>query len=131
MPKVTTRQQRMAERSYDRVSARKENNANEFREYASFAKSFPALLHTAGLCQAVAFALAKSGMPQRVLEDIVATAGLPDIERPEDLRQRSHVAGVLEYLSLSRAVLQAATWVKRYAEAIEKSESWPASENQV
>ncbi len=130
MTTVTTRQQRMAERSYGRVSDRHTKKRSEFKEYASFAKSFPALLHAAGLCQAVAFAQAKGGTQSQVLEDVVAAAGLAGIDKADDLRARSHKAGVVEYLRLSRATIQAATWIKRYAEAFEKSEPRPTPETQ-
>ena len=42
------------------------------KEYVSFAKKFPALIHTCGLAQAVAFALAKGGQQGVYAEDLAA-----------------------------------------------------------
>ncbi len=121
MNTVPTRQQRMAEAAFGCVSARK-TSAGETapKEYASFAKSFPALLHTAGLCQAVAFSQAKSGQASHVLEDVVNAMIDPGVPTVATLAQASRQAGPTEYLRLSRIALQAATWIKRYVEALEK-----------
>ena len=51
---VHTRSQRLAQAAYARIA-----NGIPSKEFASFAKMFPALIHTCGLAQAVAFAKAK------------------------------------------------------------------------
>ena len=57
---VHTRSQRLAQEAFARVTDHRRPN----KEYVSFAKKFPALIHTCGLAQAIAFALAK-GAPRR------------------------------------------------------------------
>jgi CRISPR-associated protein Cmr5 len=121
MNTVPTRQQRMAEAAFGCVSARKPSARETLAaEYASFAKSFPALLHTAGLCQAVAFAQAKPGHAPRVLEDVVHAMIDSAVPTVDTLAEASRRAGPTEYLRLSRIALQAATWIKRYVEALEE-----------
>jgi CRISPR-associated protein Cmr5 len=113
---VTTRQQKMAQEAFKRVS---ERGPGVPKEYRSFALSFPSLIQAAGLCQAVAFAHAKGGKNKDVLDDIVATlnkSGSYEGRFEEDVRQK----GIREYLRLSRLALQAATWVKRYVEALDQ-----------
>jgi CRISPR-associated protein Cmr5 len=111
---ITTRTQQMAQRAFDAVGSRKPN-----QQYASFAKSFPALIQTAGLCQAVAFAQAKG---REVLEDVIATIGRqsPDgghvaVSAFADQCRR---AALQQYVRLTRHTLLAAMWVKRFVEAL-------------
>jgi CRISPR-associated protein Cmr5 len=120
MSAIVTRQQKMAEVAYGAVIARKGT-----KEYTSFAKSFPALIHAAGLCQAVAFAQSKGKggkPPSQVLEDVFAVFKAVSNARYSGLEEFvAHVRTkpVTEYLRLSRLSLLAATWVKRYVEAVE------------
>lgn len=123
MSTMVTRQQRMAEAAYNAVSRRQ--GTDEYASYTSFAKSFPALIHAAGLCQAVAFAQAKgkgTGAQSQVLEDVfvvynaVSNSQFPGVGAFADAVRSKEVT---EYLRLSRLSLLAATWVKRYVEALE------------
>lgn len=94
------------------------------KEYASFAKSFPALIHRTGLCQAVAFAASSSKHSKTVLSDVVRVVGAADaaVGTVDELTTRSRQGGVVAYLRLSRLTLDAATWVKRYVEALDVTE---------
>jgi hypothetical protein len=57
---VHTRSQKLAQAAYSQIAVRTGNGQKKpEKEYVSFAKKFPALIHTCGLAQAVAFALAK------------------------------------------------------------------------
>lgn len=112
MDTFTTRGQRMAQRAFARVEMRTGN-----KEYASFAKAYPALIHAAGLCQAVAFAQTKRF---ELLDDLVATMYLPNVPDRAALAKRSREAPVTEYLHLSRVALEAAVWIKRYVEALDR-----------
>ena len=56
---LQTRSQRLAQAAYAQVSLQGTPDKGPDKEYVSFAKKFPALIHTCGLAQAVAFALAK------------------------------------------------------------------------
>jgi CRISPR-associated protein Cmr5 len=118
----TTRQQKMAEAAFAAVIQR---GPRPSKEYASFAKSFPALIQTSGLCQAIAFAAAKGkrdGDQSRVLQDVFdvyrAASGI-QLPNSEAFAHAVCTASVAEYLRFSRLALQAATWVKRYVEALD------------
>lgn len=120
---IDFRSQRIAQAAFAAVERRSD------AAYLGFARSFPTLIHTSGLAQAVAFALAK-GVSQREKRQLI-----------DDLCQVLHVSGcgwlqnvaaadgdaldfqarsvdVTSYLRLTRQALQAATWLKRYAEAL-------------
>lgn len=115
MTGIRTRKQQIAERAFRAVDGRK----NRSQEYDSFAKGFPALIHAAGLCQAVAFALAKD--KHDVLNDMIGVMTIPGIKNGEHLNAECLKANVMDYLRLSQLAIQAATWVKRYVEAIDRA----------
>lgn len=118
------RQQKWATRAYDAVSQRKGTPIEE--EYARICKTFPALLHGCGLCQAVAFAEAKGADKGKdkglrtefgqYLHDLAVVLGMDQ----EELSRRSRRDEVLSYQRLSQDTLAAASWLKRYAEALLK-----------
>jgi len=119
---LQTRSQRMAQAAFDRVDARKRQGS--FRDYVIFARRFPALLHSCGLAQAVAFARAKE--QNAYLSDLVGVlrvAGHGEIGSGEQLDKRARDAAVGEYFRLTRDALRAAEWLKRYAEALSEEES--------
>jgi len=111
---TTTRMQAYAQRAFERVVARK--GAEKFDEYARFAKSFPALIHSCGLCQAVAFAEAKQH--KWFLEDVVHVLHDASIISAAKLAEEARTAMVVQYLLWSRRTLLAAMWLKRYVEAL-------------
>ena len=113
---LKTRSQTMAQAAYRRISAR--NGGKPSDEYATFAKKFPALIHSCGLAQAVAFAEAKN--EKAYLDDLVNVlreAGYTTISSIKALADRSRNASLTEYMRLSRDALAAASWLKRYVEA--------------
>lgn len=114
----TTRTQRTAQAAWDAVSNRKRGQEASFEEYTSFAKSFPALLHTAGLCQAVAFAQARPGPHMEVLEDVIVASGLQSQVDVNQFAADARTVAVSEYIRRSRLMIGAAAWVKRYTEAL-------------
>ncbi|MCX7719156.1 MAG: type III-B CRISPR module-associated protein Cmr5 [Candidatus Sumerlaeaceae bacterium] len=111
-----TRQQRMAQRAFEQIKSVANRPDTEQKDYARFAKQFPALIHSCGLCQAVAFAQAKDHT-----DHIRHLAAVMEMNNKNDeflttIRQ----AQTMAYLRLSRIGLQAASWLKRYAEALLK-----------
>jgi len=110
-----TRNQEYAQRAFHRVQ---DGNLATNEKYASFAKSFPALLHSCGLCQAVAFADAKKHAD--LLDDLVAVLADDAARDRYDLATKAREADVTKYLHLSRDVLSASVWIKRYVEALEE-----------
>lgn len=114
---MRTRKQEYAERAFDAVTRRQPGEYDDSREYLAFARSFPTLLHTSGLAQACAFASARGGHHVDVLKDTVAVVGNLG---PEAFLERCRRSEVPEYMALYRKTLMAASWVKRYAEALLK-----------
>ena len=109
-----TNSQKMAQTAYQRIAARKPD-----REFASFARSFPSLVHVCGLAQAVAFATAKHR--EQYLEDLAAVllaAGHAESTSADRLERSTREYLVPAYVRLSRNALQAASWLKRYVEAV-------------
>jgi CRISPR-associated protein Cmr5 len=121
---VHTRSQKLAQSAYACVVVRippgtdPNNFTNAQKEYRSFAKKFPALIHTCGLAQAVAFALAKQ--ENDYIEDLAAVlkgSGHQEITSAQTLHERARTQPLSGYLRLSRDAINAASWLKRYVEA--------------
>jgi CRISPR-associated protein Cmr5 len=122
---VHTRSQRLAQAAFPRITARipagtdPKNLTKDQKEYRTFAKKFPALIHTCGLAQAVAFALAKQ--ENDYIEDLAAVlreSGHPEITSAQTLHERARTQPLSGYLRLSRDAINAASWLKRYVEAV-------------
>lgn len=108
-----TRRQQMAQRA---STALRKRNLHDTDTYSSYAKGFPALIHAAGLCQAVAFLQAKC---PDVLEDVIETIGEP--VGVEAFARRCREEEVPVYMHLTRIALDGSTWIKRYVESHEKA----------
>ncbi|GHV23161.1 hypothetical protein AGMMS49959_15420 [Planctomycetales bacterium] len=115
MPTPQTYDQKMAAAAFSAVKARGKND-----EYRSFAKSFPGLIHTCGLMQAAAFALADD-KKKSVLEDTVKVLAALTGEHfdAEQYVAKWRGADVLKYMRESRFALRAASWIKRQADALD------------
>jgi CRISPR-associated protein Cmr5 len=119
---VKMKSQTMAHEAYQRIMERKPES-----DYKSFAREFPTLVHSCGLAQAVAFALAKrntkrsDGGPQFCYANDLATVlnkvGFDQIGNAEELAEQTRTLPVTGYLRLSRNALLATDWLKRYVEA--------------
>jgi CRISPR-associated protein Cmr5 len=109
-----TRSQKQAQEAYARVAAR----ANLDGEYVAFAKKFPALVHSCGLAQAIAFALAKKKAPYvNDLAAVLRAGGHRELDSAQALDQKARSNNLSDYLRLSRDAIDAASWLKRYVEA--------------
>ena len=123
MTKHQTRSQRVAEAAFNAVEGRATEPKKD--KYLAFAREFPTLIHTCGLAQATAFALAKGKVHGLLLDD------LAKVSRGEDGKQFQKTvreAPLMDYLALTREALFAATWIKRYAEALLKSKEQSATD---
>jgi CRISPR-associated protein Cmr5 len=110
---LRTVSQKMAEAAYQQVRKRKPG-----AEFVSFARSFPSLVHACGLAQAIVFAAAKDR--KEYIEDLAAVlkaAGYSEAASLDALTEAVRNCSVQAYVRLSRSALQAAGWLKRYAEA--------------
>ena len=117
------RSKRMAHSAYLRVAS----HGRAADEYVTLAKKFPALVHSCGLAQAVSFALAKSAasgtevnIERQYLEDLTAVLAGYDyaFESSSQLVAATQTDQLFAYLRVSRDVLAAAGWLKRYVETL-------------
>lgn len=126
---MSTRQQQWATRAYEAV--KRVSGSSIEADYARICKTFPALLHGSGLCQAVGFAQAKGKNAGgktafgSYLRDLAAVLELGD---ENELADKSRRSDALPYLRLSQESLAAASWLKRYAEALLKDSATECSE---
>ncbi|MDR1649704.1 MAG: type III-B CRISPR module-associated protein Cmr5 [Synergistaceae bacterium] len=101
--------QKMAEKAFECVFPQKDD-----KEYRSFALNFPALVHSCGLVQAVAFAESRNRV---YVDHLAAVFGV--VEPNVDLSVASRTADVVKYMRLSRRALSAASWLKCYVQAFD------------
>src|SRR5262245_54775334 len=105
--------QRMAQAAFLAVQQRGRGKEPYRKEYRSFAREFPTLMHQCGLAQAVAFAQAKGSHQGDYIEDLAAVlkaAGHEDIARSEVLAERTRALPVTAYVRLSADALDATVW---------------------
>ncbi|MCS7022663.1 MAG: type III-B CRISPR module-associated protein Cmr5 [Gemmataceae bacterium] len=120
---MPTRSQLYAQAAFEAVSRHypqplKALNTSQ-KEYRTFAKKFPSLIHTCGLAQAIAFAEAKGHTQYlRDLATVVQRVGYSQVKEASDLARLSREMGLVPYMRLSRDTLTAAGWLKRYVEAL-------------
>lgn len=123
-----TRSQQLAQKAYACVAERKKQmkgKPSQAKEYLSFARQFPTLVHSCGLAQALAFADAKEH--HDLLDDLAAVSDTPRA----NLLATSRTAPVRDYLRLSRQTLDAATWLKTFAESLlETADRAPGKDGQ-
>ena len=137
--------QRLAEKAYTLVCNRNnavQNNGNPdaaalFKKYKSFAFSFPTLIHTCGLMQAVVFAQIKAAQSDNYIKDFKDTIKViepeiftapqgnnngnaqddQDVVECACLLDSIRTADVHKYMRLSARALMAASWLKRWCQA--------------
>lgn len=121
-PTTLTRQQRYMTQAVTHVQAVKDTNNKEMQDiYGGLCHSFPVLVRSAGLCQALAFVEAKAapggsrGEAYRLLKDHVADTLEKDAN---GLLDTVRMAGVTEYMRYTRAILAAWIFYKRFAVSI-------------
>ena len=107
-----TKEQITAQSAYECVDKRKRNDG--FDDYKSFAESFPTLIHTCGLVQALAFARSKKHTDY--IEDLGIVFN--KIDCAKDLLAESRNAPLADYMRMTRRATMAATWIKRYCQAL-------------
>lgn len=111
---VPTRNQMLAQAAYARIAIYSNAGQKKLDEvYVSFAKKFPALVHTCGLAQAVAFARAKNHTDYvDDLAEVIKANGHAEITDSKLLDHHARTADLNGYLRLSRDAINAASWLK-------------------
>ena len=109
---MQTRDQKFAIAVYDRV-IQHQNNPKKDR-YGSMAKSLPVLVRTSGLAQAITFLKSKEsdGMNRELLNDLAASLG------KANLVNECLDAPLTEYMVLTKDVLAALLWFKRFSVSV-------------
>ncbi len=119
---MSLKSQRLAQEAYARIAARRDGQNRESyqKEYRSFARDFPTLVHQCGLAQAVAFAQAGNEHRCDYVEDLAAVLSQAGdgVATGDALAAQTRSVGVSNYVRLSRDALDAAVWLKRYVEAL-------------
>ncbi len=118
---MSTKSQRMAQAAFQGIQERGRGKESYRKEYRSFAREFPTLVHQCGLAQAVAFAQAKKAHQLDYLTDlaaVLAAAGHAESASANALAEQTWKLPVTGYVRLSRDALDAAVWLKRYVEAL-------------
>jgi CRISPR-associated protein Cmr5 len=121
---VHTRSQTLAQAAYSQIGLHTGNGARKpGKEFVSTVKQFPALIHTCGLAQAVAFALAKKDDEYvGYLAAVLRASGHAEITDANSLDHHARTKPLNVYLRLSRDAINAASWLKRYVEAAGEDE---------
>lgn len=112
---MKTRDQEFASDVVQKVSAVKKNlNKDECNRYGSMAHQLPILIRSSGLAQALAFLETRDTKGHRqLLSDLEATVNLPGT-----LVQKARALPLNEYMHLTRQVMAALLWYKRFAQSI-------------
>jgi len=119
----------MAQAAHDAVMARCVAG-HVTDKYESTARGFPSYLHTCGLAQTVAFFEAKKGENKHLLEDLAKVLVAANaLSATQDFADRARNAPTAEYILLHSQAIEAAVWIKRYAESfgLPKQADGPAS----
>jgi len=117
-----TREQRYAADTYERVDRYKQGHlANRVaqQQYGGMAHKLPILIRAAGLAQALAFVAARKKAPlDQLLDDLAATVGHADRAALLSASRGQGTPSLAAYMTLTREVLTALLWYKRYAQAL-------------
>ena len=112
-----TRSQKLAQAAFASVKAQlKTNTEGKISldvKYKSFARTFPSLIHTCGLAQAIAFAEAKEEY-HLFLEDlakVLTASNRTDTGTRSLLASAARTVELSGYMRLSRDAIQAASWL--------------------
>lgn len=110
----------MAQVAAGAVDARAHAENPDRHQYRDRAVGFPALVQAAGLCQALAFLQTKSGGRGKTTQAYQAyrsDLGAVLNADPDELAEQARTLPVTSYILLTRRAMEAAVWLKHYAEA--------------
>jgi CRISPR-associated protein Cmr5 len=111
---MQTLDQQYAASAYEQMLPIKKEK--EYKKYGAMAHKLPILIHTAGLVQALEFVNSRGErIQQRLLEHLAVTIGLSD---KATMLQTVKDAPLSKYMRLTRQILAALLWYKRFAQSI-------------
>jgi len=112
---MRTRDQEYAADVYKRVLEVKKAEEAERNRYGAMAHQLPILIRTAGLAQALAFLESRDTKGHKqLLIDLTATVGKP----AGTLAGSARGAEMSDYMRLTRQVMAALLWYKRFAQSV-------------
>ncbi|MBN8725320.1 MAG: type III-B CRISPR module-associated protein Cmr5 [Acidobacteria bacterium] len=113
---MPTRNQKYASSAYENVKNVKDS---EKSKYKTMTDKLPVLIHSAGLAQALSFVDAKANSSNEQAWKLLLTHLATTIGTDKNqLLERSRMAELAEYMKLTRDVLAALSWYKRFAQAL-------------
>jgi len=113
---MQTLQQRYAADVYNKVVNVKGDECINHKEYGSMAHKLPVLVRQSGLVQALAFVLTRGKEAhKRLLDDLAQTLGR---DNGKALFKDAREADLRAYMWLTRCVLVALSWYRRFAESV-------------
>ena len=122
------RTQQYALAAYTRIQAVK--NQAHVKEYGALALQFPVMVLQSGLAQASGFLLAKGKVHHLAyLNDLAEILGFGGDQKAKDLHRRIIASDLATCQRLTRNALDAAAWLKRYAQGELKADPTQTGEN--
>ena len=129
---MLTRDQAYAISAHERVlevKKRKDEGDERYRGYGSMSHKLPILIRTSGLAQALTFLQARGrGLQPQLLDDLARTVGK---ESGDDLANSARAVSLPEYMLLTRQVMDALLWYKRFAQSLLDVEAGDESEEEI
>jgi CRISPR-associated protein Cmr5 len=114
---MQTRSQRYAAQIFAQVNGEVKTQSDAYqKKYGSMAHKLPVLIRTAGLAQALSFVESRGEAEHKKLLSHLAA-----VTEEGDLAQRSRaITDLNDYMRLTREVLSALLWYKRFAQSVLK-----------
>lgn len=113
---MTIRSQQYAQEAYPLVVEMQKHQLKV--KYRTLALNFPSMILQSGLSQAIGFLMAKGKDEHQMLLDHLATLVLGKQAQDKQLHQTILTADLTHYQLLTRQTLEAASWLKRYTQAL-------------
>ena len=110
------RSQQYAQEAYPLVAEMQKHQLEV--KYRTLALNFPSMILQSGLSQAIGFLMAKGKDEHQMLLDHLATLVLGKQAQDKQLHQTILTADLTHYQLLTRQTLEAASWLKRYTQAL-------------
>jgi CRISPR-associated protein Cmr5 len=110
---MQTRDQEYALKIFQQVGEVSKSLDINPNKYGSMAHRLPILIRTAGLAQAVGFVESRGDDSQKLLLQHVSR-----VVSVDNLGEASRKANLQEYMRLTRDVMAALVWYKRFAESV-------------
>lgn len=126
-PQTQVRTQKYAERAYPLIDNLQGGGIES--KYRTLALNLPTMILQAGLAQSIGFLMAKNeAHHQLILAHLAELLNYKGKEK--ELHQKILQSNVQEYQLLTRKAIEAAGWLKRYTQALLKSENDAKGESQ-